>query len=272
MDIAEIQAAIAAKAPGSWIAAETAVWLARSEVVGDAGLGFGLNTGPSPQALVGAADGTFDDLALPPPPASFDWRNSDGGRVTRVKDQGHCGSCVAFAICATMESTHWIAANAAMDLSESHLFYCGGATCANGWDFVPALEVARSQGVGLAANLPYDPSGSCVQITPKLRIATYKHYATPSGRKRAIGRAPVVAGMAVYQDFIAYRGGVYRHVLGATKRYHAVSVVGYDDTDQCWVAKNSWGPGFGEAGFFKIAYGECEMEDFPFYALEVEAC
>ena len=63
--------------------------------------------------------------------------------------------------------------------------------------------------------------------------------------------------------------GTYRHVLGTDKDYHAICVVGYDDYNQCWIAKNSWGDAFGEAGFFRIGYGECEVEDFPFHAVDV---
>ena len=28
-----------------------------------------------------------------------------------------------------------------------------------------------------------------------------------------------------------------------------------------WICKNSWGPGFGESGFFKIAFGQCGIEE-----------
>ena len=38
---------------------------------------------------------------------------------------------------------------------------------------------------------------------------------------------------------------------------HEVAVVGYNDTGSYWIAKNSWGSGWGDAGFFKIAYGQC---------------
>jgi len=33
-----------------------------------------------------------------------------------------------------------------------------------------------------------------------------------------------------------------------------VLIVGYDDSQQCWIAKNSWSESWGEAGFFRIAY------------------
>ena len=39
-------------------------------------------------------------------------------------------------------------------------------------------------------------------------------------------------------------------------------LIGYDDTEGCWIAKNSWGNGWGDGGFFKIAYGECNIESY----------
>jgi hypothetical protein len=76
----------------------------------------------------------------------------------------------------------------------------------------------------------------------------------------------MVAGMAVFNDFFSYRTGVYRHTTGALAGYHAVSVVGYDDSQQCWICKNSWGPGWGDSGWFRIGYGECGMDtQFAFY-------
>jgi hypothetical protein len=37
-------------------------------------------------------------------------------------------------------------------------------------------------------------------------------------------------------------------------------VVGYDDDHGCWICKNSWGTGWGEGGFFRIAYGQCGID------------
>jgi C1A family cysteine protease len=68
-------------------------------------------------------------------------------------------------------------------------------------------------------------------------------------------------------------GGVYRHTMGGVDGGHAVLVIGYSDTEQCWICRNSWGTNWGGAaradgtgaGFFKIGYGECNIDNEPFY-------
>jgi len=72
----------------------------------------------------------------------------------------------------------------------------------------------------------------------------------------------VAACMTIYQDLYGYTGGVYRHVAGDAAGGHCVCLVGYDDAQGCWIAKNSWNTGWGEQGFFRIAYGECALESW----------
>ena len=59
-----------------------------------------------------------------------------------------------------------------------------------------------------------------------------------------------------------------------SKKYvggHIVAVVGYDDAEQYWICKNSWGSEWGENGYFKIKYGECKI-DSPFHCLYFKSC
>src|SRR5262249_47464132 len=35
---------------------------------------------------------------------------------------------------------------------------------------------------------------------------------------------------------------------------HSMLVVGYDDNDRSWLVRNSWGPTWGEKGYFRIPY------------------
>lgn len=82
-----------------------------------------------------------------------------------------------------------------------------------------------------------------------------------------IHQGPFVAGMAVYSDFTQYKGGVYARHPGSTfVGLHAVEIVGYDQGDPedsssipHWIVRNSWGPSFGNDGFFHIRMGTNEV-------------
>jgi len=43
---------------------------------------------------------------------------------------------------------------------------------------------------------------------------------------------------------------------------HCIVVVGYNDTEESWIVKNSWGPNWNEGGYFRVGYGECHIDDF----------
>jgi hypothetical protein len=81
-----------------------------------------------------------------------------------------------------------------------------------------------------------------------------------------------MTGMEVNSDLFCYFGGVYTYDYGDFVGNHAICVIGYDDTQNCWICKNSWGTNWGEDGFFKIAYGECGIgTEFPFYAVQMSS-
>ena len=125
----------------------------------------------------------------------------------------------------------------------------------------------------MEAAFPYTPGNQPCKagVTPYIKIVGWSSVLTVSERKNILAtKGPVVGGMAVYSDFFSYSGGVYRHVSGSLAGYHAISVVGYDDTEQCWICKNSWGPGWGDSGWFKIGYGECQIDtNFAFYDVDL---
>ena len=68
--------------------------------------------------------------------------------------------------------------------------------------------------------------------------------------------------MFVYSDLLDYRSGIYiRHssdYLGG----HAIKLVGWgrEGNDEYWIVENSWGPDWGENGYFRIKFGECNCD------------
>jgi C1A family cysteine protease len=211
-------------------------------------------------------------------PASFDLRNVNGANYgTGVRDQGDCGSCVAFGVAGTMEHVgRYTRGTPALDLdlSEAHLFYVhgrtAGARCDTGWWPDQALNHSRDAGITFEDYYPYaagDQDGSALNADWRNRLAKVTEWQYLSGNAAGMKEyistyGSITACLEIYQDFYSYRSGVYRHVTGGLEGGHCVVLIGYDDGQSCWIAKNSWGTGWGDGGYFKIGYGECRIETY----------
>ncbi|MDQ1613462.1 MAG: hypothetical protein QOG00_3393 [Pyrinomonadaceae bacterium] len=206
-------------------------------------------------------------------PPSVDWRNNGGNFVTSVKNQLSCGSCVSFGTLGTIEARFNIKCKTPgqnRDYAEAYLFYCGcGNCCGTGWNFAPALDFCKNKGILQETQFPYTPGNQPCKAglpAPTLKIDSWAAIMPVADRKNALAtKGPLVAGLAVYQDFMSYKTGVYKHVSGPLVGYHAVSCIGYDDVQKCWICKNSWGPGWGDSGFFKMGYGQSMDTQFAMY-------
>jgi len=210
--------------------------------------------------------------------AAWDWRNANGGHdwTTPVKSQCGCGSCIAFGTLGAMECFLKILRNDHSinpDFSESHLFYCNSRQCfpgdpRYGWSRTPALDYLRDSGVPDEACFPYTcPAGNQACNTCSnwenraTKITSWKRLTSKNDMKNWLStKGPLVTSFTVYDDFFGYAGGVYEYSTGGVAGGHCVTVVGYNDNDQCWICKNSWGSGWGESGYFRIKYGECGLD------------
>lgn len=77
-------------------------------------------------------------------------------------------------------------------------------------------------------------------------------------KKDLIENGPVTAAFTVYEDFVNYKSGVYRHTTGSALGGHAVKIIGYGE--DYWIVNNSWNETWGDNGTFKIAFGECGID------------
>ena len=75
---------------------------------------------------------------------------------------------------------------------------------------------------------------------------------------------PVSAAFTVYEDFPAYKNGVYVYTTGSALGGHAVKIIGWgiEDGVPYWTVMNSWNSKWGDNGTFKIRRGtdECGIE------------
>jgi hypothetical protein len=62
---------------------------------------------------------------------------------------------------------------------------------------------------------------------------------------------------------------VYRHTSGEYKGRHVVVIVGYDDATHSFLVKNSWGPRWGEEGYFRIDYDDVSSVGAVVYAIQI---
>ena len=65
--------------------------------------------------------------------------------------------------------------------------------------------------------------------------------------------------MTVYEDFLAYVGGVYVHKTGAVLGGHLMKIFGWGTENgiDYWLFMNSWNNGWGINGTIKIKQGDC---------------
>lgn len=217
-------------------------------------------------------------------PIKFDWRNHNGGNwVTPVKNQGSCGSCWDFAAIGQIEAW-WRISNSRLDsvidLSEQFVLSCSPGSC-NGYTVEGAFDFIEEVGVPPEACMYYNGldafpcSRACADWEEKaLKIKGWSYitldFDDVDNIKSALLQQPVAGSYVVYEDFMYYTGGVYEHVWGEVEAGHAVLIVGWDDEDECWICKNSWGPNWGEDGYFRIRWGDSGMGEFvPFLWDEV---
>ena len=221
-------------------------------------------------------------------PGSFDWR--DSGNVTPVKDQDPCGTCWTFGTTSVLESAVLINEGVEYNFSEQSVALCvdrswtrmyDGADepCAAGGDSFIASEVFIKKGSILELCNPYNGSalncaGSCVcdDCAPVKRVDGYR-LVTDNGSEIDVIKSAVYDHGPVIMSFYWHSSGNYMNATWGTiydyypspeSANHLVSIVGWNDSvphpdpehdgTGAWIVKNSWGTGWGNDGFFYLAY------------------
>ena len=125
---------------------------------------------------------------------------------------------------------------------------------------------------------PYEAKLGTCRFNKTNAIAKTRGYVSIKGSseealKNAIATVgPVAVAIHVQDSLRSYSSGVYYDPTCKGGRDHAVLVVGYGTENgmDYWLVKNSWGAGFGQDGFIKMARNKnnmCDIAGDPMYPI-----
>ncbi len=196
-------------------------------------------------------------------------------RCMPVQDQGSLGSCTAHAIAGALG---YIAKDGpkitAMPIVPSRLFIYyqervieGTVKVDAGAEIRDGVKACAKVGVPAESLWRYTVSKFAMKPTARAytdasrrKITEYQRVTGLRALRTSLAdEYPVVFGFSVYESFesdeVAATGVVPMPKL--TERLlggHAVLAVGYDDTSARVIVRNSWGPKWGDAGYFTLPY------------------
>jgi len=226
-------------------------------------------------------------------PTNVDWR--DEGVVSPVKDQGHCGSCWAFASVATIESHAAINSGSMKTLSTQQLvscipnpYTCGGVGGCGGAISELAFNYVQLYGISSEFKYPYEAyysgeTGECEYnaVRPTSEVDLDGYIKLPANDYNSLLHAVATVGpIAVAVDASAwhnYESGIYNGCSYSDNIdvNHVVVLVGYGTDEELgdyWLIRNSWGTGYGENGYIRLARESEEVCGIDNTPLDGQAC
>jgi C1A family cysteine protease len=209
--------------------------------------------------------------AIGPLPPKVDLRS----KCPPVYNQGQLGSCTANAIGAAVQFDR-MKQNLSPNFMPSRLFIYynerlieGTVDNDSGAQIRDGVKSVATSGVCPEDDCPYDitkfthkPSDQAVADAAKTRVSSYCRVARNLTQMKGCLAAgyPFVLGFSVYDSFEGEevaRTGILQMPNTSTETLqggHAVLAVGYDDTQQRFLIRNSWGEDWGQQGHFTMPY------------------
>lgn len=209
--------------------------------------------------------------AIGTPPTNIDLTSA----CPPVYDQGQLGSCTANAIAGAVQFEQ-MKQNLPQIFTPSRLFIYynerdmegtvnsdSGAQIRDGMKSIGSLgDCPEDMWPYTIANYAEKPPDACYQDALQHKAILYQRVVRdPNQMKGCLASGyPFVFGFTVYESFesqqVAQTGHAAMPQQGEkTLGGHAVMAVGYDDANQWFIVRNSWGPSWGMQGYFTLPYG-----------------
>jgi len=189
------------------------------------------------------------------------------GAVTPAKNQGRCGSCWSFSAIGSIEGAKFLKDGELVSLSEQMMMDCDNtdSSCEGGIMETGFVWENREGGLCSESDYPYIATdrmmcwdANCTEV-PGTHVESFTRLngGNVDELRQSIAIQPTSIAMAANSmEFQFYHEGVFNgtcsHALD-----HGILAVGYGHDDATaldyFLVKNSWGPAWGENGFFKIS-------------------
>ncbi|MCL2101419.1 MAG: C1 family peptidase, partial [Fibromonadales bacterium] len=201
-----------------------------------------------------------------------------------IGDQGQYGTCVAWAVGYSMKTAlngierNWTSSdlrNSANQTSPKDLWHTipvrdKGLNC-NGTNFEPAFDALISKGAQSLSQVPYSNMGNCSGASngnASNKLANYRKIAYNNELTGQTGKEgmdlgnfkgyiaqgrPIAIGARLGDRFMRWNSSAVissdtYNDPGMQHAYHAMVLVGYDDSREAFRVLNSWGPSWGDRG------------------------
>lgn len=192
-----------------------------------------------------------------------------------VEDQGQLGSCTGNASVGALEFLE-IKAGKMLDLSRLFPYYNARVMERTvkqdaGAQIRDVIRCLGKLGTCAESIWPYNvrkfaakPTKQAYADAGTRTIGSYQRIVGLQELKACLAEGfPVVIGFTVYESFESdevARTGIMPMPAANEREMggHAVLVVGYDDSQQRLIVRNSWGASWGMAGYFTMPYGYIE--------------
>jgi len=201
-------------------------------------------------------------------PSFVDWRSS--GRVSSVKNQGHCGSCYTFSVTGSIEGAYAEKTGNISQFSEQEILDCGTGNlgingCGGGNMDAVFNWIIENGGLETERQYPYDVKVETCKLNKKSEFSVkVKNFVDiPWADEESLAEAIATVGpVSVAIDasgwtFMFYKTGVYNPpTCSPIQLNHAVLAVGYgtdEEEGDYYLVKNGWGVKWGDKGYIKMA-------------------
>jgi len=199
-----------------------------------------------------------------------------------IGNQGSYGTCVAWAVGYNLKTAlnaienGWSSsnlANSSNQTSPKDLWLAiptnsKGKKC-EGTNFEPAMDALIKDGAASLSTVPYTSLGDCTgtktgnssnKLANYRKIASESEGLTPENFKGYLNAGrPIAFGAKLGDRFMAWKGNsiidydTYKNP-GMQHAYHAMALVGYDDSRRAFRVRNSWGTTWGDNGSIWVDY------------------